>query len=244
MGPRKEDIEEANKAENKYTGDLVLERSCSDPLCCLIFLAAIIAMIGCGAMGIQQGNPAKLITPYDDRGNMCGNSTKQRDGVDGSFTDYKYKFFDGLISASTGDPRDIYNAVCVKKCPQQGEKSDCYITPGRSDCPYSVMDTNTNIAPTYCLPDVAVAKEQLTKIYRAMGNNPGYGKYLADLEMSGPAIGIMVAVTIVISIIYIYLLQLIVKPILYLSMLVVLALFAGGGAWAWMTAADFKVPEE
>ena len=51
---------------------------------------------------------------------------------------------------------------------------------------------------------------------------------------------IMGGATIVISIIYIFLLKWITKPILYTSMFIILLMFILLGGWSWMIKDDFE----
>jgi choline transporter-like protein 2/4/5 len=43
-------------------------RSCRDILCCLLFLAAVVAMFVIGIYGYTQGDPSRLARPYDSDG--------------------------------------------------------------------------------------------------------------------------------------------------------------------------------
>lgn len=47
-------------------------RSCTDPLCCVIFLLFIITIVALGAYGFTEGDISKLTTPFDSEGNQCG----------------------------------------------------------------------------------------------------------------------------------------------------------------------------
>lgn len=64
--------------QSKYTfGDsgLVEDRRMTDITFLIIFVLALSAMVGLSGYGIQKGNPAKLIAPYDAAGNLCGFDT-------------------------------------------------------------------------------------------------------------------------------------------------------------------------
>ncbi|XP_069121445.1 choline transporter-like protein 2 [Argopecten irradians] len=62
---------EARKHDPKFKGPLK-NRSCTDIICCLLFLICIVAMIVCSAIGYARGNPAKLVFPTDSAGSICG----------------------------------------------------------------------------------------------------------------------------------------------------------------------------
>ena len=43
-------------------------RSCNDIICCLLFIAAVVAMFVIGIYGYSKGNPSRLAIPYDSDG--------------------------------------------------------------------------------------------------------------------------------------------------------------------------------
>jgi choline transporter-like protein 2/4/5 len=63
---RQADIDDANKPENKMTEKgIKWDRSCTDILCCLVFLAFIVSMVGLSFIGFTQGDPMNMLTPFD-----------------------------------------------------------------------------------------------------------------------------------------------------------------------------------
>jgi hypothetical protein len=70
------DKELASDTKNATPGNLasgiVIERKRSDLLMFLIFLLFIGGMFGTAAYGYAKGDPKKLLTPFDSRGNQCG----------------------------------------------------------------------------------------------------------------------------------------------------------------------------
>jgi choline transporter-like protein 2/4/5 len=48
----------------------VMNRSCTDPICCLIFVAFIAGMTATAAYGFNKGDPKLLITAWDADGNF------------------------------------------------------------------------------------------------------------------------------------------------------------------------------
>ena len=107
MAPRKKDVEEASDVKHKINSkDMVMKRKCTDGLCCLIFTICIIAMIFVTFIGIKSGDPTRILTPFDSDGNECGmpnQSGKKNGTVERDFTDYKFKYFTGLLKAASGD---------------------------------------------------------------------------------------------------------------------------------------------
>ena len=72
---RQSDIDEANKDENKLKPEdkgIKWDRSCTDVICCLIFLVQLGSMIGITGYAISEGDPLKMLTPFDSVGNKCG----------------------------------------------------------------------------------------------------------------------------------------------------------------------------
>ena len=112
---RKEDLEEAEKEKENMKvveGGIEWERSCTDVLCCLIFIAFIAAMLGVSGYALSTGDPMNIITPFDSDGNKCGE-------VGTDFENYPNKHFTSLLAAAgdTSNP-SIFNADCVSKCPE------------------------------------------------------------------------------------------------------------------------------
>jgi hypothetical protein len=69
-------------------------RSCTDILCCLIFVAFMVGMVGCVGYGVTNGNPAKLGYAYDSEANGCGSeSTSSSTYGTLSYKTYKYMYF-------------------------------------------------------------------------------------------------------------------------------------------------------
>jgi hypothetical protein len=120
-------------AENKIDQrGMKFDRSCTDILCCLIFTAFFVGMIGISGVALGSGDPLKIFTPFDSDGNQCGmpNQTLSNttQNVARDFTEYKYKFFTGLESLTEGADAlknpTLFNAVCVKECPSEVPSSD------------------------------------------------------------------------------------------------------------------------
>ncbi|KAH9496429.1 Heparan sulfate 2-O-sulfotransferase 1 [Bulinus truncatus] len=57
-----------------------LPRSCTDVICCLIFIVFLLGMAVVSIIGYARGNPVRLVYPTDSHGNICGFG-KHRFGV-------------------------------------------------------------------------------------------------------------------------------------------------------------------
>lgn len=241
MGYKDENETLANENKTKEAG-MVMDRSCTDILCCLVFTAFIVGMLGCSGMGYTQGDPMKIFTPFDSDGNQCGlenqnfsNSTLiDATGLnaDRNFTDYKYKYFTGLLEGlkdAASDGADaienpaLFNAVCVKECPTEvpdsagglalfgidnplATRMDCMVNDDVSECP--VASYNTTMKFNYCLPEVSGddMKDVAEELYAQLDKSIGLGAYVNDLKMAWEVLVIMVFVSLIVTLTYIGLL--------------------------------------
>ena len=73
MAPRESDKKEAEekKSENDFKG-MKWHRTCTDTLCCILFLAFIGSLVGLTGYGVSKGNPYAMVTTFDSVGNKCG----------------------------------------------------------------------------------------------------------------------------------------------------------------------------
>lgn len=134
---READIKEANekKSNDPPFKTINWERTCTDKLCCLIFIAFIGSIIGLTGYAFTNGDPRRIITPFDSVGNLCGNidpNTK----ID--YTLFPYKHMTGLVSfaASGGkDKSSLFYAVCVKECPALDAVPVCVPNDDVKTCP-------------------------------------------------------------------------------------------------------------
>jgi len=141
---RQSDIDDAQKDDNKLKKEdkgIKWERSCTDCLCCMVFLAFLVAMVGCSFLAITKGDPERMLTPFDSDGNRCGmpdqcssnnggayafpqgtacpdthtyeGETAATTIVKRDFTLFPFKYFPLTEPTSLG----ILNSVCVKACP-------------------------------------------------------------------------------------------------------------------------------
>uniref|UniRef100_A0A8C5DMP8 Choline transporter-like protein 2 n=1 Tax=Gouania willdenowi TaxID=441366 RepID=A0A8C5DMP8_GOUWI len=53
---------------------LYLHRGCTDILCCILFILALLGYFAVGILAWSQGDPRKVIYPTDSRGQFCGQS--------------------------------------------------------------------------------------------------------------------------------------------------------------------------
>ncbi|KAL8625996.1 hypothetical protein ACOMHN_012588 [Nucella lapillus] len=93
----------------------IKKRSCTDIICCLIFILFVLGLCGVGVYGYVWGDPKLLLYPMDSEGNLCG------------YGDYKGKdklFFFDLVQCGRLGPGVFVKGcptpqVCVSECPSE-----------------------------------------------------------------------------------------------------------------------------
>ena len=96
------------------------DRSCTDIICCLIFILFVAGWIFIFGYGLSKGDPGKLMTPFDEKGKGCGYSA--------GYENYPFIFFyafgqdfGALVNPVTNpnfDVNQIYTMTfCVDNCP-------------------------------------------------------------------------------------------------------------------------------
>jgi len=105
---------EKRKYDPNFNGP-IKNRSCTDVICCIIFVVYIAFMIVIGILAYLWGDPYKLLYPSDTHGNTCG---------EGTLANKKYLFYFDLlecipdsISQVTSMSYCKTHQICVEKCP-------------------------------------------------------------------------------------------------------------------------------
>ncbi|XP_046368396.2 choline transporter-like protein 2 [Haliotis rufescens] len=87
-------------------------RSCTDIICCILFIIFIIGSVAVSILGYSRGDPYRLIHPTDSSGKICGI---------GELKDKPYLFFFDLLQCARMGPNIINGCptpqVCVEQCP-------------------------------------------------------------------------------------------------------------------------------
>jgi len=65
------DEAEKEKANNDFK-TIEMNRSCTDTICCILFVVFIASMVGITGYAVKNGDPMAMITPFDSNGNRCG----------------------------------------------------------------------------------------------------------------------------------------------------------------------------
>ncbi|CAH3185951.1 unnamed protein product [Porites evermanni] len=98
----------------------IKNRSCTDIICCILFVLYIVGMVALGIFAYIKGNPYKLLNSVDSDGNICGYDSNVRDLP-------KLVFFDltECIASVTEVSTKLFGASCptkqrcAKQCPDQ-----------------------------------------------------------------------------------------------------------------------------
>ncbi|TMS23268.1 Choline transporter-like protein 2 [Larimichthys crocea] len=62
---------ESRKFDPNFKGP-IHNRGCTDVLCCILFILALLGYFAVGILAWSQGDPRKVIYPTDSRGQFCG----------------------------------------------------------------------------------------------------------------------------------------------------------------------------
>ena len=133
-------------------------RRCTDILCCLIFLAFLIAWVICGFYGFSNGNPALLTHPFDMANNQCGLS-----GTNAS--SYPYLYFPFPF------PGEIDYRLCLKNCPSTGDNTtECLVNSQITNCSFYWSEFSNSSTYTATTRGIYNARGYLDRFCLPKGN--------------------------------------------------------------------------
>ncbi|KAK6980147.1 choline transporter-like protein 2, partial [Biomphalaria glabrata] len=135
-------------------------RSCTDIICCIIFIIFLMGMAVVSIVGYARGDPIRLIYPTDSHGNICGY---------GKYSDRPYLFFFDLVTCAKLGPAVVTGCptpqVCVKECPS----SNFVYVHSVQNVNRSELLCKTDIDPTKApykdVPVEKLVKDQLCAAY-------------------------------------------------------------------------------
>jgi hypothetical protein len=120
----------------------------------------------------------------------------------------------------------------VSECPSTSNETtvgvDCKST-NATACPYFTKYNTKLYLSRYCVPTDA---EYLSKIEEYFGGSK-LTKYIGDLATCWWVILVMLGISTVLAMIYCFLLRIVAKPIIYLSFIIILVMFIGGGFYCF-----------
>ncbi|XP_068729882.1 choline transporter-like protein 4 [Montipora capricornis] len=159
----------------------IKNRSCTDIICCILFVLYVLGMVVLGIIAFVKGNPYKLLNSVDSDGNICGFDEIVRDRP-------KLVFFDltECVSVVTKFSTSLFGASCptkqrcAKKCPDQNALgTDVRLNVSDLVCDYDLYATFDNRAPS---------KETLIDLIRLKRCAPYYLKSSDVLNRCIPTI--------------------------------------------------------
>jgi hypothetical protein len=116
-------------------------RRCTDLLCLIIFIAAIVAGGYVGYFSAKHGNPELLVAPLDADGDFCGKSV--------GYEKFPVLYYSKIDSLYWGP-----YSVCASRCPTVKTpltSTDCILTENVKECAGSITYDTYNFFG-YCMP--------------------------------------------------------------------------------------------
>ncbi|XP_035827083.1 choline transporter-like protein 2 [Aplysia californica] len=148
------------------------DRSCTDIICCFIFVVFLLGMGVVSVIGYARGDPYRLVYPTDSHGSICGL---------GKLEDKPYLFFFDLVTCAKMGPAVVTGCptpqVCVKECPSENtvhmamDRSQliCKYAVDVNKSPYREMSTDTlvkrNLCASYYLESKPIINRCMPKIF-------------------------------------------------------------------------------
>ncbi|XP_057194202.1 choline transporter-like protein 2 isoform X2 [Triplophysa rosa] len=94
----------------------IYNRGCTDILCCILFILALLGYFAVGILGWSQGDPRKVIYPTDSRGQFCGQVGTPLEKKPLLFYFNIMKCASPLVLLDFQCPT---TQICVESCPNQ-----------------------------------------------------------------------------------------------------------------------------
>lgn len=190
--------EDDRKYEKK--GDYPAERSITDIICCIFFLACTGFAIFLAFYGFIKGNPKNIMQPYDSSGNACGR---------GDVANYPFLYL------TTVNPKEwTKRNACVKACPEsESSNVECFTNAEITNCDSLESKKAYNFGNRFCVPSQAMEAATATAKASAAGFSFGHTFETFQREAYGDVIDawqvflVSIVVAIIISIIYLCLLE-------------------------------------
>ncbi|KAI7803649.1 choline transporter-like protein 2 isoform X4 [Triplophysa rosa] len=101
------------KYDPTFTGP-IHNRGCTDIICCIFFLVAIVGYLAVGIVAWSHGDPRKVIYPTDSTGQFCGQGNLEKKPLLFYFNIMKCASPMVLLEFQCPTPQ-----VCVEKCPDR-----------------------------------------------------------------------------------------------------------------------------
>jgi len=208
------------------------KHSCTDIPCAVLFLAAVCFFAYVFLWGEWNGDLKKMSHGIDRHGMICGVSANVSDKPFMYYCPQQFDFtnFTWQLEVEPQDP------ICVSACPQNSTEGAVMV----SDCPASQKTPYSSklVAQWYCLPDdSALAKAQVKFDRRinslSQGSSDGFG-----LLHGWPVMLLVVFVATVLGYLYLFMLRLLAKGLIWVCVLLSIVALIGAGCYLWVQGAS------
>lgn len=229
-------------------------RGCTDILCLLIWLAFLIAWIVIFIYGVSQGQPARLLTPFDENGNGCGYSS----GFENYPAIYFYWFAESeSYSGAITDTSKIYTQTfCLSRCPDKvangstvkikDQNINCktsksaVMTAGGKDChDYLVINTTTWFGG-FCVPEMKIITNTVNAtataasgIYKQLENSQTLERWMNDVKLCWWIFLVSFGVAVFLSVAYMQFMKWCAGIITWLMLFGLIGVLLGAAFMCW-----------
>ncbi|XP_076274433.1 choline transporter-like 2 isoform X3 [Rhynchophorus ferrugineus] len=158
--------------EPEYQGP-IKNRSCTDIICLLLFLAFLVAWVGLGVWAIQRGDLKLLAVPTDSNGLRCG--------IDEEVKNKSYLFFFDIskcFSIATPFSGCDTPQICVSSCPKttyiEGKndisEAEPFCNPkDKTECPKWFV--NSEPVSARCIPNITAIESAIDDIKNVLNEH-------------------------------------------------------------------------
>uniref|UniRef100_A0A8C1FR66 Choline transporter-like protein n=1 Tax=Cyprinus carpio carpio TaxID=630221 RepID=A0A8C1FR66_CYPCA len=105
---------EPRKFDPTFKGP-IYNRGCTDILCCILFILALLGYFAVGILAWSQGDPRKVIYPTDSKGQFCGQV--------GSYSNKPLLFYFNILKCASPlvllEFQCPTTQICVERCPNK-----------------------------------------------------------------------------------------------------------------------------
>jgi choline transporter-like protein 2/4/5 len=231
------------------------DRGCTDIICCILFVAFLIAFIVIFIYGVSQGQPARLLTPFDENSNGCGYSP----GFEDFPAIYFYYFSDSSsFSASTSfSLSKVYTQTfCLKRCPDKlapgatqklsdqsiscKTSNDAFKTNEGKNCHDYLVYNSSAWFGKFCVPEMKVVKDSFNAtanaasgIYKQLESSQTLERWMNDIKICWWVFIVCFGAAVVISVIYMQFMKWCAGIITWLMLIGLIAVLLGAAFMCW-----------
>ncbi|XP_072031971.1 choline transporter-like protein 1 isoform X2 [Amphiura filiformis] len=235
----------------------IAKRSCTDILCCFLFIVFWVGMLLIAAYSILFGNVFRIIYGYDSFGNICSMENEPIEGVELSGMDMTNK--SRVFFMDIRDPVRSME-ICVSQCPDEmlntnEEVKDFATETGSRLCRY---DIDTSEYPTAdqgldgpcpevvyeskniinrCVPVQLeeFVREFIDNVIEALNSAELISKALADVYMARWAILAMCVIALVLAFLMVFLIHIVAQIVVWLIYIISVVGSIAGTVALWIT---------